>query len=92
MLESVVMGFVAGFFVGNGLPYFVLGSFAEEHAFLLGRSARANVLAGWVATMIGGGCWSVIHRDGHIGQALVAASLGALAVGLIHARVWKSQG
>lgn len=92
MILSIAFGFVAGFFVGNGLPYYVHGSFGEEHRFLLGRSPVANVLAGCGAMTIGALAWIAIHDDGHTGPALCAVLVGVLVVGLIHARVWKAQG
>lgn len=90
MWPTVLLGLVAGFMAANGLPYFVLGSFGREHRFLLGRSATANVVAGWTAIVIAGVCWHFTDTHAHPVPAWTAAAIGALSVGLIHARVWET--
>lgn len=90
MPTAIVLGFVTGFFAGNGLPYFVTGSFGWQHRFLLGRSAVANVIAGTAALAIA--ALSAYFTDWHAHPLVAgtAATLGVLAVGLIHVRVWPS--
>lgn len=88
MIGTIALGAVAGFFVGNGIPYFVTGSFGWRHRFLLGESAVANVVAGVAAIGIGALCWHFADAPAHPWAAGVAALVGALAVGLIHAKVW----
>jgi len=90
MPSAVVLAFVAGFFAGNGLPYFVTGSFGWEHRFLLGRSAVANVIAGTAALTIAAVTAYFVPWHTHPLAAGIAATLGVLAVGLIHAKVWPS--
>ncbi len=89
MAASILLGFVAGFFAGNGLPYFVTGSFAREHKLLLGgKSAYANVLAGVVLFAIAALSWHFADVRDHPIAVYMSALLGAMAVGLIHARDW----
>lgn len=88
MVLAIVLGFVAGFFAGNGLPYFVTGSFGWPHRFLLGHSAVANVVAGTVALAIAATSGYFVDWHHHPLAGGAAALVGALAVGLIHARVW----
>jgi len=89
MLGSILLGFVAGFFAGNGLPYFITGSFAQEHQFLLGKSAYTNILAGVVAFAIAALSWHFADLKDHRMAVCASAFLGVVAVGLIHARVWQ---
>ena len=89
MVASILLGFVAGFFAGNGLPYFITGGFAKEHQLLLGgKSAYANVIAGVILFAIAAFCWHFADAKDHPIAVYMSALFGVLAVGLIHARDW----
>ncbi len=89
MIVSILLGFVAGFFAGNGLPYFITGSFAKEHQLLLGgKSAYANVVAGVILFAIAALGWHFADVKDHPAAVYISTLLVVLVVGLIHARDW----
>ena len=87
MIVTLALGFVAGFFLGNGIPYYVTGSFGNEHGFFGGKSAAANVIAGIVAFAIAGACWHFAQPK--VLGTYLAALLGMACVGLIHTITWN---
>ncbi|MFG1626324.1 hypothetical protein [Kribbella sp. NPDC049227] len=87
MLTTVLLALVAGFFVGNGLPYYMLGSTGNTNPTPFGQSAAVNVVVGWVAFVIAAICWRYAHVSGHPLAGYAAAAVGLLAVGLIHAEL-----
>ena len=87
MLYTLLLGFISGFFLGNGLPYFIVGSFGKEHGFSFGKSAAANVMAGVTGFAIAGIAWH--FADPHIVGTYIAALLGMACVGLIHTKTWQ---
>ena len=89
MLGTLIFGFIAGFFVGNGLPYYITGSFAKEHRSLLGKSAVTNVIGGVALIAIGVICWYFVPIQAHPFGAYSSALIGLLSVGLIHAKDWR---
>ena len=89
MVAAILLGFAAGFFAGNGLPYFITGGFAKEHQLLLGgKSAYANVIVGVILFAIAAFSWHFADIKDHSIAVHISALLGVLAVGLIHARNW----
>lgn len=90
MLTTVALAFMAGFFVGNGLPYYILGSTGGTNPTPFGQSAAVNVVVGWVAFIVAAICWHSAHVSGHPLAGYAAAAVGLLAVGLIHARNWHN--
>ncbi|GGM08807.1 hypothetical protein ACFFX1_01695 [Dactylosporangium sucinum] len=90
MLLSAVLGFVAGFFAGNGLPYYLQGSTGNGHNPSPFRDSPAvSVATGWGAFMIAGAAWWHADAAHHPLPAWLAAAAGVLAVGLIHSRTWR---
>ena len=90
MVITVVLAFVAGFFAGNGLPYYLQGSIGE------GRNPSpfrdipvVSVVTGWGGFVIAGVAWAFAGVGGHPLPGWIAAAAGVLAVGLIHARNWR---
>lgn len=90
MVTTVVLALVAGFFVGNGLPYYLLGSTGGTNPTPFGQSAAVNVAVGWVAFVVAAFCWHSAHVSRHPTAGCIAAAAGLLAVGLIHARNWHN--
>jgi uncharacterized membrane-anchored protein YitT (DUF2179 family) len=90
MLTTVALAFMAGFFVGNGLPYYILGSTGGTNPTPFGQSAAVNVVVGWVAFIVAAICWRSAHVSGRPLAGYAAAAVGLLAVGLIHARNWHN--
>jgi hypothetical protein len=90
MLITGVLAFVAAFFAGNGLPYYVQGSTGEgRNPAPFPDSAAVSVLVGWGAFVIAAVAWSFAHVDRHPLAGYPAAALGLLLVGLIHTRTWR---
>ena len=92
MLTTIALAFLAGFFAGNGLPYFVKGSTGEGgNPAPFGDSPVVNVVTGWAAMfVIAAPCWYFAHVPDHPLPGYAAAAAGVLAVGLIHARTWRN--
>jgi hypothetical protein len=84
-----LLALVAGFFAGNGLPYYLSGHFGEEHRTPFGRSAPVNVVVGWLAFLLAGVAWYYADSQAYPIVAFPCAALGLLVVGLIHARAWR---
>ncbi|GAA3293914.1 hypothetical protein [Streptomyces cinereospinus] len=91
MLGTVLLAFAAGFWAGNGLPYYVAGSTGDRTAPSPFRpSAVTNVLTGWLMLLVAGVCWHYADTDAHPLPGHGAAAAGVLLVGLIHARLWRA--
>lgn len=90
MLTTVLLAFAAGFCAGNGLPYFLAGSFGEGgNPGPFGDSAVINVLIGSLMFVVTVLCWHYAHVPHAATAGYSAAAAGLLAVGLIHARLWR---
>jgi hypothetical protein len=91
MLITVGLAFVAGFFAGNGLPYYAQGSTGDGHNPAPFRDSPViSVLTGWGAFVIAAVAWSFADVNSHPVPGYAAAALGVLLVGLIHTRTWRS--
>lgn len=90
MLATLLLALAAGFFGGNGLPYYVAGSTGEGASPSPFRaSAAGNVLNGLVLMAVGVTCWHFAHVADHPAAGWPAFAAGAALVGLIHARMWR---
>lgn len=90
MLLTVALAFVAAFFAGNGLPYFLQGSLGEgRNPSPFPDRPMVSVATGVAAFAIAGVAWSFAHVPDHPAAGWPAAAAGLLAVGLIHARGWR---
>lgn len=89
MTHTVVLDFVAGFFAGNGLPYYIAGSTGQGENRTLRDSPTVNVVLGCSGMAIGGVAWAFADAHAHPALGYPAGALGVLTVGLIHARVWR---
>jgi hypothetical protein len=87
---TVLLAFVAGFFAGNGLPYYVQGSLGEGRnpSPFPDRPAVA-VVTGVGCFLIAGTAWAFAHVAARPGPGWLATAAGVLAVGLVHARTWR---
>jgi hypothetical protein len=90
MVLAIVLGLVAGFFAGNGLPYYVVASFGLRHRFLLGSSPVANLVAGLGCFVIALVAWHFAHVPAHPLAGWTAVLVGLLLVALIHVRAWPN--
>jgi hypothetical protein len=91
MLVTIVLAFLAGFVVANGLAYFVAGSTgAGANPSPFPDSAVVNVVAGWLGMVVGGMIWTVAWVNDYPVAGYVAAAVGVLVVGLVHARIWRA--
>jgi hypothetical protein len=87
MWQSVALAFIAGVFLGNGIPHFVKGITKESYPCVLGNSAVPNLIGGWLSVVIAG----LIARSADLTDfpdaSLISASVGLLAIGLFHASI-----
>ncbi|TDC50803.1 hypothetical protein E1212_13705 [Jiangella ureilytica] len=91
MIVTVLLAFVAGFFAGNGLPYYVEGSTGRTtNPSPFGEGAVVNVLTGWAGLVVAGLAWYFADVSNHPWPGWTAAALGVLTVGLVHARMWQA--
>ncbi len=91
MLLTIVLALVAGFFAGNGLPYYAQGSTGDgRNPSPFRDSPVASVLSGWGAFVVAAVAWHFARVGDHRLAGYTAAALGVLAVGLIHTRTWRS--
>jgi hypothetical protein len=92
MLWSLVFGLVAGFFAGNGLPYYAEGSAGRTpnpSVFsTMPRTTTVNILLGCACFVVAGIAWHFAGASHHPLAAYGTGLVGMLLVGLIHARVW----
>ncbi|MER6121275.1 hypothetical protein ABT173_00950 [Streptomyces sp. NPDC001795] len=91
MLGTLVLGFAAGFCAGNGLPYYVAGSTGESTSPGPFRpSALTNVAVGRLLLVAAAVCRHFTDTEAHALPTYAAASAGVLLVGLVHARLWRT--
>ncbi|MFF4832857.1 hypothetical protein [Streptomyces sp. NPDC001315] len=91
MLGTVLLGFAAGFRAGNGLPCYVAGSTGERTSPGPFRpSALTHVVSGWTMLLVAAVCRHFADTASHPLPAYTAAAAGVLAVGLVHARLWRA--
>jgi hypothetical protein len=90
MALTIVAAFIAGFFVGNGLPYYAAGSTGEgQNPSPFPDKPVANVVVGWIAMILGAASFTFTNLIAHPRAAFASAAAGVLVVGLIHARLWR---
>lgn len=90
MLITVCLAFAAGFWAGNGLPYYSSGSTGDAvNPGPFGQTAIAKVVIGWLMFVVAGICWYFAGAERQPAPAYAAAAVGVLMVGLIHAVVWR---
>ncbi len=88
---TILLAFISGFCAGNGLPYFMAGSTGDgRNPAPFGDSAVVNVVVGWVMFVVAGVCWHFAGVSAHPLPGYAAAAAGVLAVGLVHARLWRN--
>ena len=91
MLLTIALAFLAGFFLGNGLPYYTQGSTGESrHPGPFPDSPVVSVSVGSGAFIVAAIAWHFAHVNNHPLPGYAAAALGVLAVGLVHTRTWRS--
>jgi hypothetical protein len=90
VLTTILLALLAGFCVGNGLPYYSLGSTGGTNPTPFGQSSTVNMTVGWVLFVAAATCWHFAHVAAHPLAGYAAASIGLFAVGLIHARNWHN--
>jgi len=87
MLTTIGLAFVAGFFLGNGMPYYVQGSTGDgRHPGPFRDGPAVSVLIGCIAFAIAAAAWAFAHPSDHLVPAYTAALAGPLRVALIHTR------
>jgi hypothetical protein len=85
MWQSIVLGFLAAAFFGNGFPHFVRGITKERYPCVLGGGPIPNLIAGWLSFVVAGILTHWIDlRDWRM-EVSISAAAGLLAIGLFHA-------
>lgn len=92
MLLTIIFGLLAGFFAGNGLPYYAEGSARRDgNPSPFPNSPFVSVIIGWVAFVVAGVFWWLAQVPSHPLAGWISVAVGVLVVGLIHARNWPTQ-
>jgi hypothetical protein len=90
MLITVLLALVAGFFAGNGLPYYVQGSLGQgRNPSPFPDRPAVSVAVGVLAFIISGTAWYFADVPAHPLPGWLAATAGVLVVALIHTRTWN---
>jgi hypothetical protein len=84
MWGSILLGFLAGVLLGNGIPHFVKGITKEQYPTVFGPGPVPNLIAGWVSLVIVGALvrWNGWPADD---ATWISTALGLLTIGLFHA-------
>jgi hypothetical protein len=89
---TALLALVAGFFAGNGLPYYVQGSLGEgRNPSPFPDRPHVSVLVGMFAFAIAGLAWWFADAPAHPVAAWPSAGVGLLLVALIHTRTWRDE-
>ncbi|HVS79349.1 MAG TPA: hypothetical protein VHD84_03645 [Candidatus Saccharimonadales bacterium] len=93
MTSVLIMGFLAGALVVNGLPHIVSGASGKTRHTPFGdsSSAAANVVWGWLNWVVAVLLWHVAPMRFHPRATFVAAAIGALVSGLALASAGEKQ-
>lgn len=85
----MLLAFVAGFLAGDGIAYYLQGSTGyRDHPLPLRKSPAVNVVIGWVLLVLAATAGWFAHLSDHPLAGCIAAAVGVLVVGLVHARIW----
>jgi hypothetical protein len=91
MFVTLILALMAGYWSANGLPRYITGIMGQEHPSPLGKSAVVNLLEGWASFLIGGIFWYFTWRQqSNPTLVFISAAIGALAINLFHALVWRT--
>ncbi|WP_146059112.1 hypothetical protein [Actinomadura rubteroloni] len=85
MIAAVIMSFLAGVWLGNGIPHFVRGVTKKPYPSALGNSPVPNLIAGWLAIATTPLFLLLVHPAEHPIASWISAMLGMLAIGIFHA-------
>jgi hypothetical protein len=91
MLVTIILAFMAGYWSANGIPHYITGIMGQEHLSPLGKSAVVNLLEGWGSFIIGGIFWYFVWiQKSDPTLVYISAAIGAFAINLFHAFVWRA--
>src|SRR5215467_8064677 len=91
LFVTIILALMAGYWSANGIPHYITGITGQEHPSPLGKSAVVNLLEGWASFLIGGIFWYFTWRQqSNPALAFISAVIGALAINLFHAFVWRT--
>ena len=85
MWPSIVLGFFAGVFFGNGIPHFVKGITRDCYPCVFGGGPVPNLIAGWISLIVAGSLTRWIDMPEWGMQAAMSAAVGLLAIGVFYA-------
>lgn len=91
MIALYVFSFFSAVFATNGVPHFVKGVMGKQHQTPFGKpsSAIVNVAWGWLNFAVAVGLLHYAHPRLHEYRAIVAFSIGVLAMSLLLAYFWS---
>lgn len=85
MIRTILLGFAAGVWCGNGVPHFIRGITKHQYPTALGSGPVINFVVGWIA-IVTTPLWLLwADVDQHPVAAWWAAAVGLLLIGLFHA-------
>ncbi|MEV0270365.1 hypothetical protein AB0H43_16410 [Hamadaea sp. NPDC050747] len=87
MVQTILLGFLAGVFGANGVPHFVRGITKSTYPSMFGYGPVVNLLSGWAMFVLAGVVAYAAHVADHPVAAFTAAAAGVLLMGLFHAGV-----
>lgn len=85
MISTVIFSFLAGLWLGNGIPHFVRGVTRKNYPSIFGNAPIPNLIAGWMAIVTTPLFVYWAHPSEHPLVAWIAGAIGVLAIGLFHA-------
>lgn len=85
----IIWSFIAGLLMVYGVPYFFGGIKGKEHTTPFGnKSAKANVVWGWIVLGAGALFLHIAHNHAHPVRGFIFFAIGALIAGLWLADSW----
>ena len=93
MVSVLIVGFLSGVLVANGLPHFIRGTLGKKHQTAFGAplSAVQNVVWGWLSMAVAAIIWHFAPMATHPRAAFIAVAVGVLLAGLGLATTWSNK-
>jgi hypothetical protein len=85
MWQTIILSFLGGLMIGNGLPHFIRGITKSRYPSAMGNGPIPNLVAGWGGLVLGALLLWAAHIDRHPELAFAAIGTSVLLIGLFHA-------
>ena len=85
MISVLIVGFLAGFLVGGGVPLYIKGATGQKYMTPFGQTTTptSNVVWAWLNFVVAALLWHIAPMRGHPRAAFAAVAVGVLVVGLM---------